>query len=141
MSDHDSDKGLSRRQFMKAAGLVSGVAGGAGLGMFGYAAGKDPNTYLGWQNEEGATQTFNRKRFAVDEPTYEKVGPTSRPDARVEQLFERRGRFRRAWRTVRDGGEFEEPLKSYYEEHPEILELDRIELEEIMPAQRADQEE
>lgn len=141
MSESEPDKGLSRRQFMKAAGLVSGVAGGAGLGMFGYAAGKDPNTYLGWQNEEGAVQTFNRKRFAVDEPTYEVVGATSRPDARVEQLFERRGRFRREWRTVKDGSEFTEPLRSYYEEHPEILELDRIEMEEIYPAQRADREQ
>ena len=140
MSKSESDRGLSRRQFMKAAGLASGVAGGGGLGLFGYAAGKDPNTYLGWQNEEGAVQTFNRKRFEVDEPTYEIVGPTSRPDARVEQLFERRGRFMRAWRTVREGGEFEEPLKSYYEAHPEILELDRVNVEVILPAQRTDQE-
>ena len=126
---------------MKAAGLASGVAGGAGLGLFGHAAGTDPNTYLGWQNEEGAVQTFNRKRFEVDEPTYEIVGPTSRPDARVEQLFERRGRFGRAWRAVQEGGEFEEPLKSYYEAHPEILELDRINVEVIQPAQRADRAE
>ncbi len=141
MNDSTSDTSLSRRQFMKAAGLVSGVAGGAGLGLFGYAAGEDPNTYLGWQNQEGAVQTFNRKRFEVDEPTYEIIGPTSRPDARVEQLFERRGRFMRAWRSVREGGEFEEPLKSYYEEHPEVLELDRVNMEEILPALRADREE
>jgi hypothetical protein len=141
MSNAQSEQSLSRRQFMKAAGLVSGVAGGAGLGLFGYAAGIDPNTYLGWQNEEGAVQTFNRKRFEVDQPTYEIVGPTSRPDARVEQLFERRGRFMRAWRTVREGGEFEEPLKSYYEAHPDVLELDRVNVEIVMPAQRADRAE
>ena len=76
--------------------------------------------------EEGAVQSFNRKRFEVDDPPYEIIGQTSRPDARVEQLFERRGRFMRAWGTVREGGEFEEPLKSYYEAHPEVLELDRI---------------
>ena len=140
MSESDRDDSVNRRQFMKAAGLVSGLAGGAGLGMFGYAAGKDPHSYLGWQNEEGAGLTFNRKRVAVDEPTYQIVGPTSRPDARVEQLFERRGRFMRAWRSVREGGEFEEPLKSYYRQHPEVLELDRINVEEIMPLQRADRE-
>lgn len=141
MSDSRADQSLSRRQFMKAAGLVSGVAGGTGLGMFGYAAGTDPSTYLGWENEEGSAQTFNRKRFEVDEPTYEVVGPTSRPDTRVEHLFMRRGRFMRAWRSVRDGGEFEEPLRSYYAVHPEVLELDRLNVEEIMPALRADQAE
>jgi reductive dehalogenase len=140
MSNSEMGHSVNRRQFMKAAGLVSGVAGGAGLGLFGYAAGQDPNTYLGWQNEEGAVQTFNRKRFEVDEPTYEITGPTSRPDARVEQLFERRGRFMRAWHAVREGGEFEEPLKSYYEAHPEVLELDRMNVEEIMPALLADHE-
>ena len=143
MSKSDSDHHLDRRQFMKAAGLVSGVAGSAGLGLFGYAAGQDPNTYLGWQNEEGATQTFNRKRYEVDEPPYERVGPTSRPDARVEQIFERRGRYRRAVRSMsEDGsGEFEEPLKSFYEENPDILELDRINHEELMPLQYADSQE
>ena len=141
LANPNQNPDLSRRQFMKAAGLVSGVAGGAGLGLFGYAAGTDPSTYLGWENEEGAIQSFNRKRFEVDEPPYEIVAGTSRPDARVEQLFERRARFRRAWRTVREGGEFEEPLKSYYESHPEIFELDRLNVEEIMPALRADREE
>ena len=136
MSDSESDNGLSRRQFMKAAGLVSGVAGGAGLGMFGYAAGQDPNTYLGWQNESGASQTFNRKRYEVDEPPYETVGPTSRPDARVENIFARRGSFMRQYQGVREGGEFEEPLKSYYEQHPETLELDRVNMEEIVPLRK-----
>ena len=126
---------------MKAAGLASGVAGGAGLGMFGYAAGKDPNTYLGWQNESGASQTFNRKRYEVDEPTYETVGPTSRPDARVDNIFARRGSFMRQYRGVREGGEFEEPLKSYYEQHPQTLELDRVNMEEIVPLLRADMQE
>ena len=123
MSESDSDSSLSRRQFIKASGLAGAVAGGAGLGAFGYAAGKDPNTYLGLQNEQGASLIFNRKRYEVDQPTYEKVGPSSRPDARVENIFERRGRFMRQFREVTAGGQFEEPLKSYYEEHPEDLKL------------------
>ncbi len=97
-------EGVNRRDFLKLAGLAGAAAGGAGLGAFGYAAGQDPNSYLGWQNEEGASLVFNKKRYEVDEPTYLKVGPTSRPDARVEQIFERRGRFMREYMRLRGGG-------------------------------------
>lgn len=141
MDDAESKGGLSRRDFLKTSGVVGAVAGGAGLGAFGYATAKDPDTYLGWQNEEGASFTFPRHRYEVDRPTYEVVGPTSRPDARVLNIFERRGRFMRGYRQVQAGGEWEEPLKSFYEEHPDILELDIQNVEEVMPAQRADQQE
>jgi len=66
--------GVNRRDFLKLAGLGSAVAGGAGLGAFGYATGKDPNSHLGLQNEYGASLIFNRKRYRVDSPTYERVG-------------------------------------------------------------------
>ncbi|NIM49758.1 MAG: reductive dehalogenase [Gemmatimonadales bacterium] len=141
MSEPKSNRRLNRRQFLKAAGAASAVAGGAGLGLSGHAAGKDPQTYLGWQNEEGASQTFNRKRYEVDEPTYETVGPTSRPDARVDNIFARRGRLARQYQAVKEGGEFDELLQAYYDEHPEDLELDMLATEEILPKRRADQEE
>jgi len=96
--------GVNRRDFLKLAGLASAATGGAGLGAFGYAAGQDPNSYLGWQNQEGASLVFNRKRYEIDEPTYVKIGPTSRPDARVEQIFERRGRFMREYMRLRGRG-------------------------------------
>ncbi len=140
MSEKEANSELSRRQFLKGAGAVSGIAGGVGLGFFGYAAGKDPNTHLGWQNEAGASQTFNRKRHEVDEPTYQRVGPTSRPDARVENIFARRGGFRQQYRAVQEGDEFDEPLKTFYAENPDILELDRVNQEEIMPKMRGDQQ-
>jgi ferredoxin len=139
VSENQPESGVSRRQFLKGAGVVSGIAGGAGLGLFGYAAGRDPHTYLGWQNEQGASQTFYRKRYEVEEPTYEVVGPTSRPDARVENIFARRGSFRIQYTRVKEGGEFEEPLKSYYDNHPQDLELDIINQEEIMPRMMQDQ--
>lgn len=132
--------GPSRRDFLKTAGAAGAVAGGAGLGLFGYAAGRDPATYLGWQNEEGASQIVDRTRYAVDRPTYERIGPTSRPDARVENIFGRRGRFVRQLPQIAGGGSFDEPLKSYYEAHPQDLELDRLAYEEILPKLRADQE-
>ncbi len=163
---------MNRRDLLKLAGLASAAAGGAGLGAFGYAAGKDPNTHLGLQNEYGASLVFNRERYRVDVPTYEKVGPGSRPDARVEQIFERRGRFMREYLPIRasrggmspgDPGlvpgqsesplpepsqeltpgpvtphDFSEPLRSYYLAHPQDLELDRVNVDELQPLLRAD---
>ncbi len=140
MSDSDSNDKLNRRQFLKAAGAASAVAGGAGLGLSGHAAGQDPNNNLGWQNESGASRTFDHKRYEVEEPTYDVVGPTSRPDARVENIFSRRGMFMRQYRAVREGGEFDELLQRYYDEHPEDLELDKLAVEEIGPKQRADEQ-
>lgn len=136
--------GVNRRDFLKMAGLAGATAGGVGLGAFGYAAGKDPNTYLGWQNEEGASLVFNRSRYEVDEPTYVKIGPTSRPDARVEQIFERRGRFMREYMQLRgrpepiSPGDFPEPLRSYYQDQPQDLDLDVLNSEELQPMNRAD---
>ncbi len=101
--------GVNRRDFIKMAGLASAAAGGAGLGAFGYAAGQDPNTYLGWQNQEGASVLFDRKKYEVDEPTYTKVGPTSRPDARTHQIFERRSRFMREYMQLRGQTPFGPP--------------------------------
>lgn len=132
---------LDRREFLKVSGAVSAALGGLGLGFYGYAAGKDPQTHLGWQNQQGVSQSFDRKRYEVDEPTYERVGPTSRPDSRVENIFARRGRFMRQYRQVREGGSFDELLESYYEEHPEDFELDALMMEEIMPKMRADRRE
>jgi len=158
---------VNRRDFLKLAGLASAAAGGAGLGAFGYAAGKDPNTYLGWQNQEGASLVFNRKRYEAAEPTYLRVGPTSRPDARVEQIFERRGRFMREYMRLRGGPgrggfpgmstpqgdspqeerpepgpvtpeSFPEPLRGYYQANPQDLDLDILNTEELQPLNRAD---
>lgn len=125
---------------------------------FGYAAGKDPDTYLGWQNQEGASLVFRRDGYRVDKPTYEVVGETRRVDARTHQIFERRGRFMAEYRRIlgaRRGtegeeepeeaaitpGDFSEPLRSYYRNHPQDLELDILAVEEIMPRLRADSRE
>jgi len=69
---------VTRRTLIKAAGATSAVLGLSGLGLCGYQAGKDPDSYTGCEGLQGAAQSFYRKRFAVDEPHYEKVGPTRR---------------------------------------------------------------
>jgi len=131
-------KNFSRRQFLKASGAASAFLGSAGLGFFGYQAGKDPESYTGQENFEGANQTFNRKRFAVDQPTYRKTGPTSRPDARTEVIFYRRGTFMQQWKDESGIKSLEPLLQKFYEKHPEALELDLYNMKEIFPKQMAD---
>ncbi|MFO7767644.1 MAG: reductive dehalogenase [bacterium] len=95
----------------------------------------------GWQNQEGASQHFDRARYEVEEPTYIRVGPTARVDARTGNIFERRSRFMRQYPGVRDGtGDFDELLKAYYEKHPQDLELDILNIEEVIPKLREDRQ-
>lgn len=142
MSESNSSGNFSRRQFLKASGATGAVLGSAGLGLFGYASGKDPNTYSGWQTYEGANQTFDRSAWEVDSPTYQKVGSTSRPDARTENIFERRSRFMRQYRG--DGAQIsdmDELLQEHYTKHPGDFDLDVMNIKEIMPKQRSDSRE
>ena len=119
----EQKRSIARRTFLKVAGATSAVLGVSGLGLHGYQAGKDPMTYTGCEGLQGVAQSFNRKRFAVDEPPYEKVGPTSRPDGRTEVIFSRMGVIERAaGKKIED---LNEPYRSYYQQHPEDFELDR----------------
>lgn len=131
-------KGFSRRKFLKASGAAGAVVGGAGLGFFGYEAGRDPRSYRGWENWEGVNQVFNRKKYAVDKPTYEKVGPTSRADARTDVIFYRRSSFTRQFRKETGIEGLEPHLQAYYRKNPEDLELDIYNQEVIFPAYMQD---
>jgi anaerobic selenocysteine-containing dehydrogenase len=53
MTEKQDYKRLSRRQFLKASGAASAVLGSAGLGFYGYEAGRDPSSYTGWKTFEG----------------------------------------------------------------------------------------
>ncbi len=138
MAEKDSGNSINRRQFLKASGAASAIAGSAGLAMFGYAAGIDPRSYQGYQSFEGADQNFNREKWTVDEPTYQKVGKGIRPDARTEVIFDRRGYMMRAYKPGCTIDDMNDPLKSYYKENPRDFELDVLGIEEIMPKFRQD---
>jgi epoxyqueuosine reductase len=134
---HSGNK-FSRRHFLKATGAASAVLGGAGLGFFGYEAGRDQNSYTGWENYEGANQTFNRKRWEVDRPHYEKVGPTSRPDTRTEFIFTRRPTFMRSWKEEQGLDSLPPVLQEYYRTNPKILEEDLYLMNEVFPKMMSD---
>ena len=114
---------MDRRQFLKAIGGGSAIAGSTGLWFFGVQAGQDPASYTGWTNREGGSQTFDRKRWAVDKPTYQKVGPTRRADGRTEVIFARMG-YAGRYDPEKGLESLPEHVRKYYNEHPEDLELD-----------------
>ena len=78
MSESQETNGnISRREFLKVSGVASAVLSLAGAGAAGFAAGKDFDSYTGWEDVfEGGAQFFNRTPFEVDKPVYEKVGDT-----------------------------------------------------------------
>lgn len=116
---------VTRRTLIKAAGATSAVLGLSGLGLCGYQAGKDPDSYTGCEGLQGAAQSFDRKRFAVDEPHYEKVGPTRRADGRTEVIFSRVDVARSAAQMGKRIEDLDEPFRGYYEQHPGDFELDK----------------
>jgi len=131
---------FNRRSFLKATGAASAALGGAGLGLFGVQSGRDPMSYSGAENLQGATQHFNRKKYQVDSPTYEKVGETSRIDARTEVIFGRMGRLRH-WNEEKGLESLDPVTRKYYEVHPEDLELDLYLRKAIFPNRRKDNAE
>jgi len=120
--------------------MASVAAGGAGLGIWGYKDGKAPESYSGWESFQGATQYFNRKSFAVDTPTYRKVGESSRVDARSEVIFYRFSELNRQWRDETGVQGLASPWQEYYLQHPAELELDLQLKKEIFPKYRQDEQ-
>ena len=111
MSKPETKQKSTRRQFLKATGLAGAVLGGGGLGVFGYAAGKDFASYTGCANLEGAHQ-IDRTKWELKEHPYKPVGPTDRPDPRVEFIFDR-GMYRNT-----------ELYAEFCKTHPEAKEAD-----------------
>ena len=132
---------LSRRQFFKISGAASAGLGSVGLGIFGYESGKDPQSYTGWNVFEGSEQTFPRERFEIDKPHYEKVGPTSRLDARTGVIFMRSGKLMQQWRDNTGVEGLESYLRDFYKANPELLQEDLRLMQEIFPKWRQDQKQ
>ncbi|MCK4836555.1 MAG: twin-arginine translocation signal domain-containing protein, partial [Candidatus Aminicenantes bacterium] len=124
-------KNLNRRTFLKASGMAGAAIGSAGLGFFGYESGKDLNTYTGCVDFQGAEQSFNRKKYAVDQPHYQKVGKTSRVDARTGVVFSRFYSLMNQWTDEKGILGLNPLLRNYYQSHPNDLKLDLRLIREI----------
>lgn len=140
MSEKTTPKSsLSRREFLKVSGATSAALSLVGIGAAGYAAGKDFDSYTGWEQiYEGGSQFFNRKAYEVDSPTYEVAGPTSRADNRVEG----RAHFGKLKDAMKDGWVPEDGidalpdyLADFYNKDPKRLENARYRAEVLEPLQ------
>ncbi|UCH82568.1 MAG: reductive dehalogenase [Candidatus Latescibacterota bacterium] len=138
MPTDDAKQQVSRRQFLKFSGAAGAALGVGSMGLFGYQAGKDPSSYTGWKSFEGGDQTFDRARFETNSPTYEKVGDTSRIDARTEVVFSRMGYIFRSYKDETGIEGLPQHVQAYYKAHPEDLELDLYLVRELYALQRED---
>lgn len=138
MSDSTTQKTqLSRREFLKIGGAVGAAVQVAAVGAAGVAAGKSYDSYVGWEDYEGETQSFDRKPFEFEGPAYKPVGPVSRPSKLTDLIFVRHGVFAGAmaagWKPGDPLDAFPPPLAEFYTQNPEALELDTKRMTEILP--------
>lgn len=132
---------MSRRSFLKAAGIAGFVAHTGGLVAAGKVAGKSSETYTGWESNNPATNFFNRKPFEFAGPAHKPVGQARRPSHMTDYVFGRVAMFERAYRAkpewelddpVEDLG-LPPPLVAFYKEFPERLEWDFRTFSETIP--------
>ncbi|MFC1959493.1 4Fe-4S dicluster domain-containing protein [Chloroflexota bacterium] len=132
---------LSRRDFLKIAG-VAGVAVQAGaLVGAGVATGSSSETYTGWESFNPGTMFFDRTPFEYDPPAHEPVSEVRRPSHFTDYVFQRVGMFQGAlaqnpeW-TIEDPIEdlgVPPALVEFYNEFPERLAWDHKTFTETIP--------
>ncbi len=134
--------GISRREFLKTSGLVAAAVQVVGIGGTALAAGKDKDSYTGYESWEGEQQTFNRKRFEIEGLPYKQVGEVRRPGRFTDLVFMRAGIFAQAfangWTKEAGVDALGEPLASWYKENPTQLDLDIERETTVMPNAAAD---
>jgi len=140
---------VSRRNFLKIAGIVGVAAQAGGLVGAGVAAGQNPESYTGWESFNPATQFFNRAPYEFVGPAHAPVTDVRRPSHLTDYVFGRVARFAQAiqehpdWKPgnpVADLG-FPPPLVAFYEEFPERLEWDYKTNVETIPNNLIDRQE
>ncbi|MFW5943056.1 MAG: reductive dehalogenase [Chloroflexota bacterium] len=149
MSERNENRGgVSRRDFLKMAGLAGAAASAGGLVGAGIAAGSDPKSYTGWESFNPNTQFFDRKPFEFAGPAHPAVGEVRRPSHMTDYVFGRVATFEAAteanpeW-TLEDPIEdlgVPAPLVAFYKEFPERLEWDYRTFKETIPNNRQDRE-
>lgn len=137
---------ISRRSFLKIAGLAGAAAQAGGLVVAGRAAGESSETYTGWESFNPDTQFFNRKPFEVEGPAHTPVGQVRRPSHVTDYVTGRVERFRQAYEAnpnwklgdpVEELG-LNEVVVAFYKEFPERLEWDYRTFSETIPTSEQD---
>jgi reductive dehalogenase len=137
---------LSRRDFLKIAGLAGAAVQAGGLVAGGVAAGSNSETYTGWESFNPGTQFFNRKPYEHEGRAHEPVGEVRRPSHLTDYVFGRVATFSAAleehsdWKIgdpIEDLG-FPPPLNAFYNDYPERLEWDYKTFTETIPNNQKD---
>lgn len=134
-------KSMSRRDFLKIAGLAGAAVQAGAFVVGGNAAGSSSETYTGWESYNPGTQFFNRKPFEVEGPVFTPIAEVRRPSHLTDYVFGRVATFQSAleanpgW-TIDDPIEdlgFPPPLNEFYKKFPERLEWDYTTFTETIP--------
>lgn len=137
---------VDRRSFLKIAGLGGAAVQAGALIAGGVAAGRDSETYTGWESFNPGTQTFNRKPYEHEGRAHDPMGEVRRPSHLTDYVFGRVATFQAAleanpdWHIsdpIEDLG-FPPPLVAFYKDYPERLEWDFKTFTETIPNYRED---
>jgi reductive dehalogenase len=132
---------ISRRSFLKIAGIMGAAVQAGGLVVSGISAGKNSETYTGWESFNPGTQIFNRKPFEFTGPSHIPVSEVHRPSHYTDYVFYRVSLFKRAYETNPDWT-LDDPIEelglmpqveAFYKEFPERLEWDFRTFSETIP--------
>ena len=132
---------ISRRNFLKIAGLAGALVQAGGFVAGGLAAGKDSETYTGWESFNPGTQFFNREPFEFEGPAHTPVSEVRRPSHITDYVFGRVAMFESAYNAnpswtlddpIEDLGLIP-PVLAFYKEFPERLEWDMKTFSETIP--------
>jgi reductive dehalogenase len=140
----DRKRGVSRRAFLELGGVAGAAASAGGFFVGGVAAGRNSESYTGWESFNPGTQFFNRKPFEFDGPAHSPVAEVRRPSHLSDYVFGRVRTFQRAYEkhpewTFEDPVEdleFPPALNAFYKRFPERLEWDFRTFSETIPANR-----
>ncbi len=128
-----STSAITRRDFLKLAGVAGGVVSLGGIGLAGWESGVSGEAYTGWQSEQELV-AFDREPFRIDKPTYGIVRtPPDRLDGRAV-IFNRDTALKAQYYTSKKGMDgLDDWMKDFYAKNPDILELDKVRNERIEP--------
>lgn len=147
-ADQKKPVSMSRRNFLKIAGIAGVAAQAGGLVAAGVNAGSDSESLTGWESFNPATQFFNRKPFEFDGPAHIAVSEVRRPSLTTDYVFGRIATFQEAykahpeWKPGDPVGELDLPEKlvKFYEEFPERVEWDFKTVSETIPTNMQDRQ-
>lgn len=147
MSDTQETKsGVSRRDFLKIAGLAGAAASAGGFFLGGKAQGESHETYTGWESLNPGTQFFNREPFEFEGPAHTPIGEVRRPSHITDYVFGRVAMFQQAYEAnptwtlddpIEDLG-VPPPVLAFYQKFPERLEWDYRTFSETIPNNKED---